>query len=278
MVRCRISGYGRRGPSAQLPGYDFILQAESGLMAITGDPDGLPTKHGVAIVDLYTGLFAAVGALASLVQRERGGRPGRVDINLHDSAIAVLANVAGNHLATGGEAYRFGNGHPNIVPYRSFEASDGWLALAVGNDEQFRRFADLAGHPEWSADARMATNPARVEHRELVDTAVADVLRHRTRQVWLDLLRAAGVPAGSIRSVAEALASPDAQAQQLVAEVDHAAAGMVRVLRGPIEVDGRITEVRLPPPRLGQHTDQVLRGLGFDVEHVARLRADGVVG
>lgn len=272
-----ISGYGSFGPKAGEPGYDFILQAESGLMAITGEPDGQPMKLGVAIVDLCTGMLAAIGVLAALEERHRTGRGRRVEANLHDTGIQLLANVAGNFLASGKEAGRFGNGHPNIVPYRTFATSDGWLALAVGNDAQFARFAALAGHPEWATDQRYATNPGRVRHREEVDALVGAAMATRTREAWTRLLAESGIPAGSINAVSEALTSEHTRARGTVAEIEHATAGLIRLLRLPIEIDGALPPVRLAPPTLGQHTEEVLALAGVPAARRAELRAAGVV-
>src|SRR5687767_12317392 len=176
VIRCSITGYGSTGPDARLPGYDFILQAESGLMSICGDADGTPTKYGVAIVDVVTGLYASNVILAALAARERTGRGQHVEVCLYDSGISMLINVASNYLVTGKDARRFGNGHPSIVPYTTYPTADGMMALAVGNDAQFLRFSGIAGHPEWAADPRYMKNPDRVKNREVLDGLIAEAL------------------------------------------------------------------------------------------------------
>src|SRR5918996_4424520 len=176
-VRCSITGYGSSGPKAGLPGYDFILQAESGLMSICGDPQGEPMKYGVAIVDICTGMLACNAVLAALQARQRTGKGQQVEVSLFDSSLAMLANVASNHLVSGRDARRFGNGHPNIVPYTAYPVSDGMIAVAVGNDNQFAKFAALLGKPEWAGDARYARNPDRVANRDTLDAAISHVSR-----------------------------------------------------------------------------------------------------
>ncbi len=201
VVRCSITGYGQKGPKAHLPGYDFILQAESGLMSITGEVGQGPVKHGVAIVDITTGLYAAIAILGALNSRHETGLGQSVSVSLYQTGISVLCNVAANALASGKPSGRFGNGHPNIVPYRTFAAADGQLALAVGNDQQFARFAELAGHPEWAADPQMAKNSARVVNRVLVDDAIGAVITQRPVSDWVEALRKVGVPCGAVNSV-----------------------------------------------------------------------------
>jgi succinate--hydroxymethylglutarate CoA-transferase len=276
-IRTTVSGYGSFGPRAGEPGYDFILQAESGLMAITGDRDGAPVKLGVAIVDLCTGMLAAIASLAALEERHRTERGRHVEVSLHDTGIQLLANVAGNFLATASEAGRYGSGHPSIVPYRTFETSDGWLALAVGNDAQFARLAELLGHPEWAHDDRYARNPARVRRRDEVDQLVGEVMQSRTRADWLALLKEAGIPSGSINRVSEALTSEHATAREIVAQVDHVSAGLISLLRLPIEVDGALPPIRRAPPTLGQHTDEILELIGISSERRSELAVANVV-
>ncbi|OGL29220.1 MAG: CoA-transferase [Candidatus Rokubacteria bacterium RIFCSPLOWO2_12_FULL_73_47] len=278
VVRCSITGYGTSGPRARQPGYDFILQAESGLMSICGAPDGPPTKYGVAIVDVCTGMLACSAILAALQARPRTGRGQRVEVSLHDAALAMLVNVASSYLVAGQEARRFGNGHPTIVPYTTYPTRDGQMAVAVGNDAQFARFAEAVGRPEWARDARFTRNRDRVVHRDVLDGLVADVLRGDVARAWLDRLRAAGVPCGRINTVAQALDDPHAAARGMVETVEHPAAGALRLLGIPFKLAGTPATVRRPPPTLGQHTEEILRDeLGLGAARVAELRAQKVI-
>ncbi|MCC7486602.1 MAG: CoA transferase [Burkholderiales bacterium] len=278
VVRCSITGYGSSGPDAGLPGYDFILQAESGLMSVCGEPAGTPTKFGVAIVDVTTGLYACNVVLAALAARTRTGRGQHVEVCLYDSGISMLINVASSHLVTGRDARRYGNGHPSIVPYTTYPTADGMIALAVGNDGQFARFAQIAGHPEWGTDPRYAKNPDRVANRETLDPAIGEALKRDRTDAWIGKLRAAGVPCGPIHSVAEALNDPHTLARGLVRTVEHPAAGQVKMVGIPYAFSDTPATIRRPPPLLGQHTDEVLREeLGFTAERIAQLRAEKVV-
>lgn len=277
MIRCSITGYGSTGPKTEFPGYDFILQAETGLMAITGEVDGSPMKLGVAIVDICTGMQAAIAILAALEARRRTGIGQRCEVNLHDTGLHILANVAANHLVSADEPGRYGNGHPNIVPYRTYRAEDGDLALAVGNDRQFATLATVAGHPEWAEDSRFATNPARVRNRDLLDSMVGEVLATRKRAEWVEVLDGAGIPSGPINQVSEALNSTQTQARDMVVEMEHSVAGPLRMLGLPIELSETPASIRLEPPVLGADTDAVLGELGYSADEIIALRASGVV-
>ena len=278
VVRCSITGYGSSGPDAGLPGYDFILQAESGLMSICGEAAGPPTKYGVAIVDVVTGLYACNVILAALAARGRTGRGQHVEVCLYDSGIAMLINVASNYLVTGKDARRFGNGHPNIVPYTTYPTADGMIAVAVGNDAQFARFAEQVGHPEWGTDARFAKNPDRVKNRETLDRLIGDALRRDKTAAWIARLREAGVTCGPINTVAEALNDPHTLARDMVHKIDHPAVGELKMVGIPFRFDDTPATVRRPPPTLGQHTDEVLREeLGMTAERIAALRAEKVI-
>ena len=278
VVRCSITGYGSSGPDAALPGYDFILQAESGLMSICGEADGEPTKYGVAIVDVVTGLYACNSILAALAARSRTGRGQRVEVCLYDSGLAMLINVASSYLVTGKDARRFGNGHPNIVPYTTYPTADGMIAVAVGNDGQFARFAETAGHAEWARDSRYATNPARVANRDALDEAIARALKGRESAEWIDKLRAAGVPCGPINSVGEALNDPHTLAREMVRSVRHPTAGELKMVGIPFRLNGTPAAIRRAPPLLGQHTEEVLgEELGMSAARIAQLRAEKVI-
>jgi succinate--hydroxymethylglutarate CoA-transferase len=277
-VRCSITGYGSTGPKAKLPGYDFILQAESGLMSICGEPDGTPMKYGVAIVDICTGMLACNSILAALHARARTGRGQHVEVSLFETSLAMLANVASNHLISGKDARRFGNGHPNIVPYTAYPAADGMIAVAVGNDAQFAKFAAVLGRPEWAQDARYAKNPDRVVNRESLDAMISEVLRGENAQAWLDRLTAAGIPCGRINSVAQALATEQAAARGMVRTVEHPAAGSVKLPGIPFHFSDTPATIRRPPPTLGEHTEAVLREeLGYSDERIALLRKEKIV-
>jgi succinate---hydroxymethylglutarate CoA-transferase len=277
LIRCSITGYGSSGPKAALPGYDFVLQAESGLMSICGERDGGPTKYGVAIVDVCTGMLAGNAILAALNARARTGRGQKVELSLYESSLFMLVNVAANYLAAGREGGRFGNGHPSIVPYTTYRAADAMIALAVGNERQFARAAEVLGHPEWASDARFATNRARVENRALIDGLIEAALARDMADNWLTRLKAAGVPCGKINSVAEALDDPQTAARDMIATAEHPAIGALRMLGIPFKLSDTACSVRRPPPTLGQHNDEILAELGLDAKAIAQMRHDKVI-
>ncbi len=278
LIHLAISGFGPDGPAAERPGYDFVIQAIGGLMSITGDADadgGRPTKVGVAISDIVTGLFATVGILAGLAARGAGGQ--RIDVSLLSSTLAVLVNQAQNAFVTGQPPGRHGNAHPNIVPYETFATSDGELAVAVGSERQWPRFCTAIGRPGLATDPRFATNGDRVTARATLRPLIVDALAERTTDEWLAILTAADVPCGPIRDVLAAFASPEAQARSMTVDVAHPSLGVVRQAGIPIEFSATPGEIRSAPPLLGEHTDAILGELGFDAAAIASLRADGVV-
>jgi crotonobetainyl-CoA:carnitine CoA-transferase CaiB-like acyl-CoA transferase len=222
-------------------------------------------------------MLACIAVLGALAARTRTGRGQRVDVSLFETGLALLANVASNHLVSGRDARRFGNGHPNIVPYRTYATAAGAIALAVGDDAQFARFAAVAGHPEWASDPKLQTNRARVEHREVVDGLVEETLAADSADGWITRLRAAGVPCGRVSTVAEALADPHTLARGMVETVEHPTAGAFRMLGVPFTMAGTAARVRRPPPTLGQHTDEVLGELGLDAPALAALKDAGAV-
>lgn len=277
-VRCSITGYGEEGPDAQLPGYDFILQAESGLMSICGPQEGGATKYGVAIVDLATGMMAANAVQAALIARFRTGRGQKVEVCLFDTAIALLANVGNSHLATGKEAGRYGNGHPTIVPYTTFDCADGVIAIAVGNDKQFARLAELLGHPEWTSDPRFTRNADRVLNRQAIEEQVAAATARWQAEGLISAMRAAGIPCGRVNSVAQALANPHALARQMVLRAQRSDGQVVNTLASPMKMKGTPLQVRRTPPHLGEHTREVLVELfGLSDQQVDAWKAAGVV-
>jgi succinate--hydroxymethylglutarate CoA-transferase len=278
VVRCSITGYGAVGPKAGLPGYDFILQAESGLMSITGERNGEPMKYGVAIVDVCTGMLACNTILAALNARHTTGRGQHVEVSLFDSGLAMLANVAANHLISGKDAGRFGNGHPNIVPYTAYPTRDDMIAVAVGNDGQFAKFAAVLGHAAWATDPRFIKNPDRVGNRDALDELIKAELKREGAEAWIEKLMAAGIPCGRINSVAQALAAPHAIARDMVTSVEHPTAGTVKMLGIPFRFSDTPASIRRAPPLLGQHTEAVLREeLGFSDARINELRAEKVI-
>ncbi len=259
LVFCSVTGYGSEGPAAGLAGYDFALQARAGWLAITGEPEGEPVKAGVALVDVLTGQNAAVAILAALREREASGRGQRVEVALFDSALAGLVNVAQAALVTGREPRRWGNAHATIVPYQTFAAADRPFVLAVGNDAQWRRFCAVVGREAWAEDVRFATNPARVENREMLVPLLREVLLGRPAAEWLGLLEEAGVPCGPVQTVGEALADPAFVERGGVWEMEGAGFGRVPSVGSPLRLSRTPAGLRRPPPALGEHTAEVER-------------------
>lgn len=283
LVHLAISGYGPDGPAAGRPGYDFVVQATSGLMSITGaaDPDGgEPTKVGVAISDVVSGMLGAVSVLAALVGRTSQERPGggqRIDVSLLGSTLASLVNQAQNAFVSGTAPGRRGNAHPNIVPYETFGTADGEIAVAVGSERQWSRFCAALGLASLATDARFATNGDRVEHRGELRGILADRLRERPTADWLTDLGAAEVPAGEIRDIVEAFASPEAVARGMTVEMEHPAWGVIRQVGVPFELSATPATIRTPPPLLGEGTDEILEELGYGAAEIAALRAADIV-
>jgi crotonobetainyl-CoA:carnitine CoA-transferase CaiB-like acyl-CoA transferase len=282
LVYCSLTGFGQTGPYRERPGYDFMIQGMAGLMSITGErddlPGGGPQKAGIPIADIMTGMYATIAVCAALAQRADGGRGQHLDLALFDVQTAVLANQAANYLATGQSPGRLGNAHPNIVPYQTFKTADGDMILACGNDNLFRKFCAVAGCAELASDARFASNGKRVENRAELTRLLDDIVRRRTTRDWVEALEVAGVPNGPINSIAQVFAEPQAIARGLQFELPHASAGKVALVRSPMRFSETPLEHRLPPPLLGEHTDEVLRGLlGRSDAQIAQLRAAGAI-
>jgi crotonobetainyl-CoA:carnitine CoA-transferase CaiB-like acyl-CoA transferase len=277
IVRASILGYGSTGPRAGLPGYDFLLQAESGLMSITGEADGDPMKLGVAIVDLCTGMYALSSVLAALQARHRTGKGQYVEASLYDTGVSLLANVAANYLASGKEAGRYGNGHPNIVPYNAYPTRDGMIALSVGNDGQFQTFCNAVGQDEWADDTRFARNRDRVENRDACDAMISALLKTDDTQAWLDKLQSAGVSCAPINTVAQALTAEHTIARGLVTKAVHSVEGEIDLPGIPFRFSDSPAAIRRAPPTLGEHTEEVLREIGKTDSEINALRDSGAI-
>jgi crotonobetainyl-CoA:carnitine CoA-transferase CaiB-like acyl-CoA transferase len=274
VVYCSISGFGQTGPRRAEAGYDAMMQAEGGLMSITGEAGGPPFRLGVAIGDIATGMFAVQGILAALIARGRTGRGQRVDIAMLDAVTALLTYQASSAFATGKTPQRMGNRHPSIAPYDTFSASDGDFVLSVGNDDQFRRFADVLKRPALASDPRFLTNADRVRNYDALRAEIDALLATWKRSDLLSALTGAGVPVGAVRSVTEALADPQLAAREMIVPLEHATAGPIRVLGTPLKLSDTPAAVRTPPPTLGQHTRSILKSdVGLSDDEV-RMLAD----
>jgi formyl-CoA transferase len=282
LIYCSVTGFGHTGPWRERPGYDFMIQGMGGLMSITGErddrPGGGPQKAGIPIADLITGMYASIAVCAALAHRAKTGIGQHLDLALFDSLVAVLANQGGNYLATGKPPGRLGNDHPNIAPYQVFRTADGSLILACGNDNLFRRFCEVAGCLALADDSRFATNGKRVENRVELTRLLNEVFLKRPTKEWIARLETAGVPCGPINDLAQVFSEPQALARALRMELPHPSAGKVSLVRSPMRFSETPVEHGLPPPTLGQHTDEVLRDvLEKDASDIARLRSEGIV-
>jgi len=274
LVYCSISGFGQTGPRRNQAGYDAVMQAEGGLMSVTGAADGPAYRVGVAIADLVAGLLAAQGIVLALYSRDRTGRGQQVDVGMLDGVVSLLTYHASMHLTTATTSQRVGNRHATIAPYDTFSAADGELFLAVGNDDQFRRFCEVIGQQPLLADERFATNPARVVHHLELRGLLAPILQQHSRAHWSDVLTRAGVPCGAVRDVPDALSDPQLLARQMIEAVEHAAAGTIKVLGVPIKLSETPGSVRTAPPMIGQHTAQVLAEIGMTLDEIEGPRSE----
>lgn len=277
LIYCTITGYGYNGPYRDRPGYDFMVQALGGFMSVTGPADGKPYRAGVAIADLSAGIFACNAILAALFNRERTGHGSRIDISLLDSQVALMSYVASNFLVSGEAPGRYGNGHPNIVPYQEFRASDGHFAFAAGNDLQWATFCHAVGRDRWIDDDRFATNEARVINRELVSRLLEELFGKRTVQEWLDLCNEIGIPAAPINRVDQVFDNPQVRSRGLELSAQHPQTGRIPMVASPLRFGDQPLPIRIPPPTLGEHTDLILAELGYSQSEVAEFRADGAV-
>jgi glutaryl-CoA transferase len=282
LVYCSVTGFGHTGPYRDRPGYDFMIQGMGGLMSVTGErddlPGGGPQKAGIPIADIMTGMYATVAVCAALAHRAESGVGQHLDLALLDSQVAVLANQGANYLATGISPRRLGNAHPNIVPYQTFKTADGDVILACGNDNLFRKFCEVAQCRDLAIDERFATNDKRVENRAELTELLNEVFRGRTTRDWTEALEMAGVPNGPINTLEQVFREPQAIARGLKIEIPHPLAGKVALVRSPMRFSETPLEHNVPPPLLGQHTDEILRELlGRSDANIDKLRADGAV-
>jgi len=280
LVYCSITGFGQTGPYRHKPGYDFMIQGIGGLMSITGEagPGGGPVKVGVAVADVFTGLYATIAILGALAHRDRTGTGQHIDLALLDTQVAVLANQAMNYLVTGVAPQRLGNAHPNIVPYQVFAARDGHIIVAVGNENQYARLCEIIGRRDLASDERFATNASRVNHRDEIVAILQGIFVTRTMRDWLDALERAGVPCGPINTIADVFADPQVQARGVRLDLPHPAIGSVPSVANPIKYSATPISYRSAPPMLGADTDEILRDmLGLAPAEIARMRKAGIV-
>jgi crotonobetainyl-CoA:carnitine CoA-transferase CaiB-like acyl-CoA transferase len=281
LVYCSVTGFGQTGPYAERAGYDYAIQGMGGLMSVTGErddlPGGGPQKVGVAVADLFTGMYATVAILAALRHRDATGEGQAIDMALLDTQVAMLANLGANFLTTGIAPKRIGNAHQNIVPYQVFETADGHLILAVGNDSQYAKFCDVAGRPDLAQDPRFIKNADRVRHRAVLVPQLAEVLKTRRKHDWLSALEAAKVPCGAINDLGEVFADPHVQSRQMTVAMPHPLTDALRLVASPMKLSATPVQYRRAPPLLGEHTDEVLQELGVGEVDRARLRRAGVL-
>ena len=259
LIYCSITGFGQTGPLRDKPGYDFMIQAMGGLMSITGEPDGEPMKVGVAVADLFAGQNAVIAILAALQARVLTGKGQHLDISLFDSQVAMLANVASNYLVSGNLPKRYGNAHANIVPYQSFQASDAWFVVAVGNDRQFEKLSQVIGDLAVAADPQFGTNPSRVQHREALLALLKPIFLTRTAGEWLSMLEAAGIPCGPINTLDKVFSMSQVEAREMVIHMGHPKIGDLKLVGSPLKFSDTPVDYKLPPPGLGENTEEILK-------------------
>ena len=282
LIYCSITGFGQTGPYQHRAGYDFILQGMGGFMSITGEadhlPGGGPQKAGVAIVDLFTGMYASSAILAAVIHRDRSGEGQYIDMALLDTQVAMLANISSNYLCSGVSPHRWGNAHPNVVPYQTFQTSDSWIIVAVGNDGQFRHFVKAGDRELLADDPRFATNPARIEYRDALIPLLAAMVKEKTKVEWISLLESVGVPCGPINNLQEVFENEQVIARGIQLNVPHPTAGSMKLVASPMRLSKTPVTVRMPPPLLGEHTEEILGvTLHYTHEQIAQLRSKGII-
>jgi formyl-CoA transferase len=278
LIYCAVTGYGHTGPYRDRPGYDLLAQALGGFMSVTGPVDGEPYRAGVAIADLASGMFAAHAVLAALYRRKIDGNGHYIDISLLDSQVALMAYVASNYLVTRERPKRQGNAHPNIAPYEVFKAKDNYFTFGAGNDRQWSRFCEAVGKAEWAVDERFASNPQRLIHKEALINNLQALFIRRDMEEWLTMCEEIGLPAAPINSMDRVFSDPQVLARNLQVEIPHPTAGTVALVSSPLHIPTAPTQVRYPPPLLGEHTEEILGELlGYKLEMVEALREEGVV-
>lgn len=276
LIYCSITGFGQTGPYAPRPGYDALIQAMGGVMSLTGEPEGEPQKVGIPVADLFAGLYGTIGVLAALRHKQATGQGQQIDIGMLDTHVAWLANQGMNYLSTGENPPRLGNQHPNIVPYQVFPTADGYMVLSIGNDPTFERFCRNFGLEHLLADERYATNAARVGNRALVTETLTAVTKTRATRDWIEKLEALKIGCGPINTLKDVFADPHVVARNMVVEMEHASGQTVKVIANPVKLSATPPDYRSAAPLLGQHTEEVLRGLGYSEEDIARLKAEGI--
>ena len=282
LIYCSITGFGQTGPYQHRAGYDFILQGMGGFMSITGEadhlPGGGPQKAGVAIVDLFTGMYASSAILAAVIHRDRSGEGQYIDMALLDTQVAMLANISSNYLCSGVSPHRWGNAHPNVVPYQTFQTSDSWIIVAVGNDGQFRHFVKAGDRELLADDPRFATNPARIEYRDALIPLLAAMVKEKTKVEWISHLESVGVPCGPINNLQEVFENEQVVARGIQLNVPHPTAGSMKLVASPMRLSKTPVTMRMPPPLLGEHTEEILSAtLHYTYEQIAQFRSKGII-
>ncbi|PGY10371.1 CaiB/BaiF CoA-transferase family protein [Bacillus sp. AFS031507] len=277
LILASITGFGSTGPYKDLPGYDYIIQAMSGLMSITGEPEGTPVKVGVAIADVLTGLYTCIGILGALQHRNQTGEGQEIDISLMDCQISSLINVASNYLCSGVIPKRLGNRHPNISPYQAFNTMDGELVIAVGNDEQFKRFAAVLGRPELAEMEEFIHNEQRLKNNDKLVAICEELLSKKPKKEWKERLDAVGVPNGPINTIAEMFEDPQIKAREMIVEMEHPLIDHLRLTGSPLKLSATPVTMRRHPPLVGEHTESLLESIGYNSEEISRLKQNKII-